>query len=95
VFSGRGNHRYAFIAQRGVQIHVADPAEKLLFQKPLLHPHEGRVVIRDGDDHGGLPHQPVPECQRHCSQVDTQTANDHEEQPAGREIVLAAQHPFP
>ena len=94
VFSGRRNHRYALTAQRRIQIHAANSFEKLLLQKPLLHPHERGIIILHGDNHRGLSNDPVPEFFWYGSEVHTHPANNHEQQPAGGELVPAGQHAF-
>src|ERR1041385_6912111 len=60
MFSGSGEHRNPFIADSCIQIHVTDAFEKLLLQKPLLHPGEGRIIILHRDNHGALADDPVP-----------------------------------
>src|SRR5258708_40210593 len=73
---------------------MAYSLEKLLFQKPLLEPCECRVIIFHGDHNGGLAHDPVPEPFRHGPQPDAHAADDHEQQPAGSEVVPASQYIF-
>src|SRR5215469_9603305 len=88
VFAWRRNHRYALVAYGRVQVEIPDSREKLLLQKPLFDPHECRVVVRDGDDHRGLAHDPVPDGLRYTSQPDAYATDDHQQQAARGELVL-------
>src|SRR6266498_1959183 len=84
----------SLVADRRIQVNPSNSLHKVLYQEPLLHPEERSVVIVDGDHHGGLTDKPFPESLGDCSQVDTQATDDHEEQPAGGELVVTAQNIF-
>ena len=94
MFSWRWNHGDPLIAKRRVQIKPPNSFEKLLLQKPFLHPYECRIIILHRDHHGGLTDDPMPEAFWHSPQPDTHPADDHQQKPAGGELVPAAQHAF-
>jgi hypothetical protein len=77
-------------AQCGIQIHAANGLQEFLFQKPFLHPHKGIVIIFDCDRHRRLRDKPPPELLRQSTQEYSYTAQDHEQQSARRELILAA-----
>src|ERR1700735_1703926 len=94
MFSGRRNHGDPLIAKRRVQIKPPNSLKKLLLQKPFLHPYERGVIILHRNHHGGLADDPMPEAFWHSPQPYTHPADDHQQKPAGSELVPAAQHAF-
>ena len=90
----RRNQRDTFVAHRRIQIDSADSLQKLLLQKPFLHPGECRIVVFHGDHQSALLHQPVPKFLGNSPQVNAYSADDHQQQSASSKLVLAAQNVF-
>jgi hypothetical protein len=94
VTAGRRDQRNPLIAHRRVQIHSPNPLEKTLFEEPLLHPHECRIVVLHRDHQRALLHQPLPGSFRDGSQINARAADKHEQQAARGKLVLATQNVF-
>src|ERR1700704_1378474 len=90
----RRNESNSFIADSRVQINSSNSLQEMLLQKPFLHPEERSVIVVHGDHHGRLTDQPFPQSLRDRAQIHAQTADDHEQQSAGGELVVAAQYIF-
>src|SRR5215472_1491101 len=73
---------------------MANPFHELLLQKPLFHPGESGIIVLYGHNHGGLVDNPVPQPLRDGLQPDGDSPNHHEQEPAGGELVPAAQDIF-
>jgi hypothetical protein len=89
--SRRGNKRRLLPAQSGVEIDAANPPQELLLQKPLLNPGKRSFLIIHSDRHRGLLNQPEPEFQGQLAQENADRADNHQQQSAGSELILAAQ----
>jgi hypothetical protein len=94
MLSWRWNHGDPLIAERRVEIKPPNSFEKLLLHEPFLYPYERGIIILHRDHHGGLTDDPMLEAFWHSPQPYAHPADEHQQKPAGSELVPAAQHAF-
>src|ERR1700704_657158 len=90
----RGNKSNSFISDSRIQINSSNSLQEILLQEPLLHPEERSVIVVHRDHHGRLTDQPFPHSLRDGAQIHAEAADDHEQQSARGELVVAAQYIF-
>src|ERR1700692_532570 len=86
------NERNPLAPHSGVQIDSADSLEKLLFQKPFLHPNECCIVILDSDHQRSLLDEPFPNSFGNGTQIDAHATDDHQQQSARCKLILATKN---
>jgi hypothetical protein len=80
--------RQPFASKGSIQVHPADVLHEFLFQKPLLNPHECGIIILDGDHHRRLRDCPPPEPLWYFAQIDSDSADEHQQHSTGSKLVL-------
>ena len=78
--------------QRCVHVQTSNALKELLIEKPFLHPDERGVFALDRDAHRCLIDDSPPCSQRNGAQINADPADDHQQRPTRRKLVLASEH---